>query len=56
MGFDLLFLLAVLASLIVTAVAIVFAMQGGGARAFKVFRTYGVCVPAYLMAGVAGGF
>jgi hypothetical protein len=54
--FELLFLLAVLGSVIVTMAALVFAVQGRGVRAFKIVRTYGICALAYLMAGVAMGF
>ena len=53
--FDLLFLLAALASLVTLAAAI-FAVRGLSRRALKILRVYGICVLAYLTVGVATAF
>jgi len=54
--FDLLFLLAVLASVVTLVAAIVFAVRGPRRRALKILRVYGICVLAYLTVGVAIAF
>lgn len=54
--FDLLFLLAALASVVTLAVAATFAVRGPRRRALKIIRVYGVCVLAYLTVGVATAF
>lgn len=54
--FDLLFLLAALASVVTLAAATVFAIRGPRRRALKILRVYGVCVLAYLTVGVATAF
>ena len=54
--FDLLFLLASLASVVTLAAATVLAVRGPQRRAFKILRVYGICVLAYLAAGVATAF
>ena len=54
--FDLLFLLAALASVVTLAAATVFAVRGPRRRALKILRVYGICVLAYLTVGVATSF
>lgn len=54
--FDLLFLLAALASVVTLAAAAAFAVRGPRRRALKILRVYGICVLAYLTVGVATAF
>jgi len=54
--FDLLFLLATLASVVTLAAVTVFAVRGPRPRALKILRVYGICVLAYLTVGVATAF
>lgn len=54
--FDLLFLLAALASVVTLAAAAVFAVRGPRRQALRILRVYGICVLAYLAAGVATAF
>lgn len=54
--FDLLFLLAVLLSLITLSMVVFFAARGTGARALKILRVYAVCVVMYLLVGAAISF
>ena len=51
--FDLLFLLAVLASMVTLFTVLLFAVRGADAWALKVLGVYAVCVVVYLLAGVA---
>jgi len=54
--FDLLFLLAVLASLVTMVVAAVFAVRGRRVQALKILLAYGLGAAAYLIAGTAVSF
>lgn len=54
--FDLLFLLAVLASVATLVAAAVFAVRGRRAQALKTLRVYGGCALLYLIVGVAVAF
>ncbi len=50
--FDLVFLIAVLASLVTTAVAAIAAVRGRGRSALAILKTYAVCVAGYLFLSV----
>src|SRR6516162_5478974 len=54
--FDLLFLLAALASAVALVAATFFAVRGPRRRALNILRVYGICVLAYLTVGVATAF
>ncbi len=54
--FDLLFLLAVLASVVTLAIAAATAFRGRRAEALKILQVYGVCAVAYLVSGIAVAF
>jgi len=54
--FDLLFLLAVLASFVILVVAVVFAIRGRRAQALKILLTYCGAAAAYLATGIAVSF
>jgi hypothetical protein len=51
--FDLLFLVALLASVVTLVTASVIAVRGSGRLALKILLVYGICALLYLAAGVA---
>ena len=54
--FDLIFLAAVLISVLTLAAAAVYALRGRGKRSLKILRNYGLCVVVYFLVALAVDF